>query len=258
MVKEIYINNRNKLKMAVRLNIDKQRDKLVFLEHGLGARNDYPHMLVLEEIFAKNGYNVVNLDACDSNNKSDKSKEGITFTGHYHDLEDVIEWAKTQSFYKEPFALSGQSLGAQAVVLYASDYPEIVDLLMPVAFCWISGKEESKNNSRRKIIEEQGFFEQFSKSTGKSFLIKMNYLDDLKEYNMQKNICNIKADTYILVGSLDKQSHIENSQKLYDMLKCKKEFTMLENVPHDLANTPENKKTFENALNEIFKKIIIV
>ena len=46
----MYITNRNGLKMAVRLNIDKDRNKLAFLEHKLGARKEYPHMLVLEDI----------------------------------------------------------------------------------------------------------------------------------------------------------------------------------------------------------------
>ncbi len=59
MVKEIFIKIRKGLKMSVRLNLDSNRNKLAFLEYGLGARNDYPHMLVLEEFFSKYGYNVV-------------------------------------------------------------------------------------------------------------------------------------------------------------------------------------------------------
>ncbi len=251
MIKETFIQNRNGLKMAVRLNIDKSRKKLVFLEHGLGARKEYPHMFVLEKFFVENGYNVVNLDACNSNNASDKSEEGITFSGHYHDLEDVIVWAKSQDFYTEPFALAGQSLGAQSVVLYAGTYPEKVNLLLPVAFCWIDGAIESKNNSRRKKIEENGFYEQISKSTGKSMLIKKIYLDDLEKYNFEQIIKNISSKTIIIVGSLDTDNHLKNNQKLFDLLACEKQFFILQDVPHDLANTPEIKSIFENALKQI-------
>ncbi len=251
MIENIYIKNRNNLNMSIRLNLDNNRNKLVILEHGLGARKEYPHMLVLENFFVKNGYNVVSIDACDSNNDSDKSLEGITFSGHYNDLEDAINWAKTQNFYSEPFALAGQSLGAQSVVLYAGNYPNKVNVLLPVAFCWINGKEESKTSTRREIIEKQGFAEKISKSTGKSFLIKKNYLDDLENYNLESTIKNIKAHTYIFIGTEDKDMHIRNSKKLYDLLTCKKEFFVLPNVPHDLANTEETKKTFENTLNTI-------
>ncbi len=252
MITETIIKNRDGLKISIRLNVEKSRNKLAFLEHGLGARKDYPHMLVLEDFFATNGYNVVNFDACNSNNASDKSEEGITFTGHFHDLEDVISWAKTQYFYKEPFALAGQSLGAQAVVLYAGTYPKKVDLLLPIAFCWIDGFNESKNNSRRRTIEETGCYEQVSKSTGKSFLIKQNYLDDLEKYDLSSYISEIKARTFIFIGMLDKESHLENSEKLYYLLNCEKELCFLPNVPHDLANTAETKKIFEKALNNIF------
>ena len=107
MIKETFIQNRqkatgsNKLTFsgyvpAYKTTLCAPKDcpeKLVFLEHGLGARKEYPHMFVLEKFFVENGYNVVNLDACNSNNASDKSEEGITFSGHYHDLEDVIVWA---------------------------------------------------------------------------------------------------------------------------------------------------------------------
>ena len=251
MEEVVFIKNRKGLNMAIKLNYSPERTKCVFLEHGLGARKEYPHMKVLEDLFARHGYNVVNIDACDSNNASEKSDTGITFTGHYQDLEDVIEWAKTKKFYKEPFALAGQSLGAQAVVMYAGNYPEKVNLLVPVAFCWIDGKTESLNNSRRKAIEEQGFFEQVSKSTGQSIFIKMDYLNDLEQHNMERYIGEIKADTYVLAGSLDKQYHIENSKALFDMLNCNKEFVLLEDVPHDLANTPETKAIFEDALQRI-------
>jgi len=252
MIKEIFINNRQNLKMAVRLNTDKQRKKLVFLEHGLGARKDYPHMLVLEEFFAKNGYNVVNFDACDSNNASDKSSVGITFTGHYHDLEDVVAWAKSQDFYSEPFAVAGQSMGAVACVLYAAENADKVDLLLTANFSWIDGKMEAELNKRKDIIEKQGFYEQVSKSTGKSFLIKQNYLDDLKKYNLENQIKNIKAKTYIFSGLADSEYHQNNNKKLFELLTCPKKIYFLPNVPHDLANTPETKATFENALEKIF------
>ena len=70
------IKNRKGLNMAVRINWSPERNKCVFLEHGLGARKEYPHMLVLEEVFAEYGYNVINLDATDSLNESESSAGG--------------------------------------------------------------------------------------------------------------------------------------------------------------------------------------
>lgn len=81
--------------MAIKLNVSPERKKCAFLEHGIGASKYYPHMRVLEEYFAHNGYNVINIEATNSLNESGQTNEGITFTGHYQDLEDVIEWVKT-------------------------------------------------------------------------------------------------------------------------------------------------------------------
>ncbi len=254
MVKEIFIENRKGLKMAVRLNLDNNRNKLVFLEHGLGARKEYPHMLVLEEFFAKNGYNVVNLDATNSLNASDSSAEGITFTGHYQDLEDVIAWAKTQSFYTEPFALAGQSLGAEAIILYASQYPEKVSIVVSAAFPWLDGKIEVKVNKRTESILRQGFYDQISKSTGRVLRIYKNYLDDVSKYNLTDIVKNITAQTYLIVGMKDSEYHIDNNKKLFELLNCPKHLDMLPDVPHDLANTPETKATFEKALTKIFNQ----
>ena len=173
MKKEIFITNRKGLKLAINLLTDDSFDKLVFLMHGLGARKDYPHMQVMEDIFFKHGFNVVNIDATNSNNNSDKSEEGITFTGHYNDLEDVISWAKTQSFYKEPFALAGHSLGARACVLFASKEPHLVNLLLCLSLPWINQAEkEPLINAIVKNINTFGIFEKNLKLQVKFYKLK--------------------------------------------------------------------------------------
>lgn len=251
MLKKICINNRRNLKLSLRVTFSENNEKLVFLLHGLGARNDYPHMLVIEETFAKHGYNVVNIDTTNSNNESDKSEEGITFTGTYNDLEDVIAWAKTQKFYKEPFSLAGQSMGAVACTLYAGNNSKQVDYLLVANFSWIDGKIESQRNKRREEILQNGYYVQTSKSTGKSFIIQRNYLDDLEMYNLTEAIQKITAKVSIIIGMADSEYHKNNGEILYELLKSKKELYKLAGVPHDLANTPEDKRKFKQLLNNI-------
>ena len=38
------------------------------------------------------------------------------------------------------------------------------------------------------------------------------------------------------------------------MLNCKKEFYLLEDIPHDLANTPHDKELFTKTLKDILTK----
>ena len=38
------------------------------------------------------------------------------------------------------------------------------------------------------------------------------------------------------------------------MLNCKKEFYLLEDIPHDLANTPRDKELFTKTIRDILNK----
>ena len=253
MIKTIFIKNRKGLKMSIRLNVNDENTKLVFLEHGLSSRKEYPHMQVLEDVFFEFGYNVINIDATNSINESESSDEGITTTGHYEDLVDVIQWAKTQDFYKEPFALAGQSLGAISVVRYAGQYPEKVNLLIPCAFPYYNYVEEELNDYAKEVIKN-GYYDKISKSTGKVLRLTTAYVDDMKKTDISSQISKVTANTYVIVGSKDKEEHLKNSRYLYQMLNCKKEFYLLEDVPHDLANTPHDKELFTKTIREILIK----
>ena len=46
-MEKIVIKNRNGVDVSLRITTNQNNKKLVFLEHGLSARNTYPHMLVL-------------------------------------------------------------------------------------------------------------------------------------------------------------------------------------------------------------------
>lgn len=242
MEQVIYIKNRQNVKMAVKLNVSPERKKCAFLEHGLGARKEYPHMKVLEEYFANNGYNVVNIDATNSLNESGQTKDGITFKGHYEDLEDVIEWAKTQDFYKEPFALAGQSLGAASCLRYAGEFPNKVNTLIIAACPFIDGYNLVYADPMMKEIEKNGFYDKVSKSTGRTLHITKAFNEDLKRQDLTPYIVDVVAHTFIIQGMLDSEFIKENSQKIWDMLNCKKELTSLPGVPHDLANNARDRK----------------
>ena len=253
-MEKVIIKNRHGLKMYVRLTINESNKKLVFLEHGLSARKEYPHMLVLEELFAKHGYNVVNFDATNSLNESESSEMGITPTGHYDDLVDVINWAKTQDFYIEPFALVGQSLGALSVVHYATESPELVNLLIPCAFPFMSGEVELKDFFATEILKN-GFYDKISKSTGRVLRMKPSWNKDLENFDLTSKIKNITASTYVIIGTKDTEKHINSSRQLFDLLTCKKQYIELDGIPHDLANTERDKELFSKTIDNILSQL---
>lgn len=248
----VFIKNRRGLKMALKVVFHENPTNWVIMEHGLASRKDYPHMKVMEEVFSMHGYNVINMDATNSLNESEQDSEGITFTKHYEDLEDVIAWAKSQGM-TTPFALAGQSLGAAAVVRYASMHPHEINLLVAAAFPWLKGSDAVKVNKKTPEILRQGYYDQVSKSTGRTLRIYRNYLDDMANYDFSKFVHKITAETHLIVGLKDGEYRIESNKRFYDLLACEKTIQWLSGVPHDLANTPETKDKFTKAMQNIFK-----
>ena len=251
MTERLFIKNRHGLKMAIRVSVSRENNKLVFLEHGLSARKEYPHMLVMEEEFVKHGYNVVNFDATNSLNESESSKAGITVSGHYEDLVDVIEWAKTQPFYKEPFSLAGQSLGALSIVRYAGEFPKQVEMLIACSFPYINGQIKLKNDPIASKIIENGYYDKLSKSTGRILKMTTAWVEDLKKLDLMPYIKKISAFTYVIIGSNDSETHLDNSKILFNSLNCGKDFVLLDGVPHDLANNERDKKLFTETIDNI-------
>ena len=198
----------------------------------------------------------MNIDATNSLNESGSSPEGVTFTGFVNDLEDVINWAKTQKFYVEPFALAGHSLGARAIVFYASQNPDLVDLIMSASLPWLNHGE--KDGLIKDIIESVskcGYYDKVSKSTGRVLRIKKAWVDDVNKIDLTNYIPRITAQTYVIVGLKDSEKHINCAKQMFELLKCKKQLVLLPNVPHDLANAPESKEIFTEQLKNIFKEM---
>ncbi|MDD4556044.1 MAG: alpha/beta hydrolase [Alphaproteobacteria bacterium] len=242
----IFIKNRNGYKISIRLTVPEKATKLAFLEHGFSGCKDERHMVVLEEKFSKQDYIVVNFDAVDSLNDSESSSEGITFTSHYNDLIDVIEWAKHQPWFTSPFTLAGHSMGAASVLLYAQNYPENVDLLLPISFPWLSGKSKliQDNPKELKKWKTLGYWDKTSKSRGRTLRVPYSFIEDLMLYDFSKQIEKITAKTILIIGDLENDIRLQDNKNLLDRLTCKKELIILHDVPHVVAKKLEDEKNF--------------
>ena len=74
-----------------------------------------------KQVFLDHGYAVVTFDARYSLGESYGDVSNVSLNTLLEDLKTVIDWAKTQPFYHEPFAVSGHSLGAAATILYSQN-----------------------------------------------------------------------------------------------------------------------------------------
>lgn len=245
-----FIKNRDGYRMSIRITIPSEAHKLAFLEHGFSGDKNEPHMLIAEDELIKNGYIVVNMDAINSLNESDSSPEGASFTGHYHDLEDVIAWAESQPWFTQPFTLIGHSMGAAAVLYYAENYPQRVERLLLLSLPWLSGAFKLKQD-KPDFIEnwkKTGYWNKVSQSRNRTLTVPYHFIEDLLKYDFAEKASQINAKTRLIIGALENEIRLADNKKLLEMLQCDKELVILPNTPHCPATTPDNAETYRSAL----------
>ena len=250
----INVKNRNNLNMAVRLSQGDNPDKLAFIQHGFSGDKNEKHLVILEEKMVTLGYTVVIFDSTNSVNESDSTKEGITFTSHYNDLEDITIWAKQQQWYKEPFALGGHSMGATSIAFFAQNYPTLVNLLMPLSLAWGRGSsyEPQKDPKEMQDWKDNGYFYKYSSRRVEPFKVPYSFLEDLKTYDFIANADKITADTILIIGDQEHQVRLDDNTELFNKLTCKKELIILPGVPHALTKTKEHEDLYRKALDKVF------
>ena len=109
------IDNRHGEKIAVLVDIAENQKGLAFVMHGLGGLKEGLHIRAFAEAFREKDYSVVSFDVTHTIGENEENYAYATTTNYYEDLEDVIEWAKKQDWYQEPFWLAGHSLGGISI-----------------------------------------------------------------------------------------------------------------------------------------------
>ncbi len=95
-MQKITIKNRKNQNVVVLVEINKNSKGLAFIAHGLSGFKEQPHVAIYAEAFKDKGFTVVRFDTTNTLGESDGDYADATVTNYYEDLEDVIEWAKSQ------------------------------------------------------------------------------------------------------------------------------------------------------------------
>jgi pimeloyl-ACP methyl ester carboxylesterase len=119
------IKNRHGLKVFIKLitPTDQPVRGNAYLVHGFSDVHDTGHMRALTRAFVRAGYRVVVWDATHSWGRSGGDGKKATFYYHQADLEDVMDWSKSQSWFQERYFLAGFSLGGVIAGTFAAAHP---------------------------------------------------------------------------------------------------------------------------------------
>jgi len=231
-MKKLFIKNRDNKKICVVVDYTKNSKGLVFIMHGLGSSKDKAHIMSFAESYKKNNFTVVRFDTTNARGESDGKLEDATITNYFKDLEDIINWSSKQKWYKEPFFLTGHSLGGICIILYAQKYPNKVKAIAPVSTV-VSGKLslETPSNKDWRAWMKSGWHVYASQS-GNIKKIRWSHYEDRLKYDILKKADKMNIPVLLIVGEKDASTPVDHIKKLHEKLRCDKELHIIKGAEH--------------------------
>ena len=234
-MEKLKIKNRKGQNIVIVIEKPKNPKGLAIVIHGLSGNKEQPHIVTFAEAFKEKNYTVVRFDTTNTFGESDGKYEDATVTNYFEDLEDVINWAKSQSWYMEPFCLAGHSLGGISIILYAKKRPEEIKGLAPISTV-ISGKLSLETYKYRKLLNQwkkTGWREEKSTSVpGRIKKLPWSHMVDRLKYDVLAEAYRLTMPVLLIVGDKDDGTPYEHQKLLYDKLPGKKELHIIKNAPH--------------------------
>lgn len=248
-IEKLRIKNRKGQNIAVVVEEGKPNQDLVFVMHGLGGFKEQPHVQAFADPFRERGFTVVTFDTTNTLGESDGSYEDATTTNYYEDLEDVIQWAKQQSWFQSPFWLVGHSLGGICAALYVLKYPALVKAVAPISTV-VSGELSFETYDKDELNDWQRIGWQIRPSNSKpGFVKKLKYshMEDRLKYDLLPEADKLKLPVLLIVGEQDDSTPPAHQKMLYEKLNCDKELHVIAAGPHTFKN-----ETHLNDIKRIF------
>lgn len=229
------MQNRHDVKMNVWVDDAGENAPVVFVMHGFSGNIKQPHMRAMTEAFRANGYTTVAIDATNSFNTSGGAIEKANVLRHAEDLEDTIAWARTQPWFKEPFALTGQSMGGGAVLHYAVQNPRSVSLLVPAATL-VSGQMyvqalEQNNPRMLKEWKDNGFLTMTFNGQARKRYWDVT-MDGYGKLDMVRDAHKLTMLVFLIAGEKDTTTPPWTMKALHDALPGEKKLHIIAGAHH--------------------------
>jgi pimeloyl-ACP methyl ester carboxylesterase len=232
------IRNRYGKTFFAHVFVSETSDCIVFVQHGYCGSVDGDHIKQIIATYKNNNYTVIAFDCTNSCNDADGTVDQSTIDTHLHDLEDGIAWAAQQSWYREPFALAGHSLGGFAALLFAEANPEKISHLFP-ASAVINGpaREESYARFAPEMLATFKAGQFVLQNTADDGVENVScqapdYFHSLFNYDVLPQAGKLHMPVLLMVGEKDTVCLPEHQWLLYQALPGPKEMHIIGGAEH--------------------------
>lgn len=229
------IPNRLGLGIAVRIEIPENPKGLIVITHGWKSNKDSPSIAPYAVAALAHGLTVLRFDCTCSTGQSDGPVAQSTISSFVSDLDDVIDWAKTQPWFQSPYLMAGHSMGGIAILEHARRHPSDVRAIAPTATV-ISGHlsiEAYQRDDATRLARWQktGFERQIF--TGGSARFPWSHMEDRLKYNALDYAAGLTLPVFMCVGSEDSSCPPDHQRLLYEALGSRdKELHIIHGAPH--------------------------
>ena len=220
-MEKVALQNRRKQNIVGVLEKPKGKIKgTAIVQHGWGVNKEEPVVRSIKQGVLDAGLQVFIFDATNTFGESDGTFEKSTLRLHWEDLEDVVKWVQQQEWFQKPLALAGHSKGGYSVVRYTEEYPEEVDLLLPVAPV-VSGKlsfeaYEKKNPNGLEKWKKDGYITSRRAPDVKKWWFQM---EERLQHDLLPSAHKVTVPTLFVVGSKDTTCPFDHVQILCNEIK---------------------------------------
>jgi alpha-beta hydrolase superfamily lysophospholipase len=232
------IKNRHGLKLVIQVDTPDNPTNLVFIAHGKSGFIEQVHISAFADVFVMNGFIAIRFDATNSLGESEGETINATYTSYLEDLEDVINWAKEQNWFMQPFALCGHSMGAQTTAWYAEHHPSDVKLLCPMAPT--INYELYSNSKDGEVLQEWehlGYQETSTRSRPGVHRYGWELANSLKLYDLLPLASRLTMPVINIVGEQDSPCPPVNQRIFMDALASKnKKLIVIPGAEHSYRN----------------------
>lgn len=227
------VHNRKGERVVVLVEQPGESHGLAFVMHGLGGFKEQPHIATVAETLREHGYAAVRFDTTNTFGESDGRYEDATTTNYYEDLEDVVAWAATQPWYREPFVMAGHSLGGLCICLFAQKHPEKVSALIPMSPV-VSGKLSLEANPDEVgAWRKSGWRVSESRSRpGVTKRLPWSHMEDRLKYDLLPTADRLTMPVLLIVASGDDTTPASHVRMLHDALPGPKRLHIIEGEDH--------------------------